>query len=138
MSDQSFDDFYSLLRHEQLVRRIASQIRIRKQRTKRARRPKRGPVSTDVKAIDVPDAAGMLADPCSYCGGKAAAFDHIEPISKGGANEYDNLARACWRCNSAKNSLRLVVFLARRAAGRDNRDTAAHDSNAPPQPPRAA
>ena len=31
-----------------------------------------------------------------------ATIDHIVPISKGGANTFDNCQTACWPCNSAK------------------------------------
>jgi 5-methylcytosine-specific restriction endonuclease McrA len=58
----------------------------------------------------------MLADPCSYCGEPSEHFDHIEPLYRGGADEPENLTRACRRCNFAKNYQPLIVFLARRAA----------------------
>lgn len=58
----------------------------------------------------------MLADPCAYCGGVGAHFDHIEPLYRGGKHEADNLARVCWPCNRQKNTQPLLKFLARRVA----------------------
>jgi 5-methylcytosine-specific restriction endonuclease McrA len=45
---------------------------------------------------------------CLYCGGKfpAAALtrDHIVPVSRGGANVWDNVCSACARCNHHKGA----------------------------------
>ena len=61
---------------------------------------------------------GLLspADPCAYCGEPSEHNDHIEPLYRGGADEPENLTRACRRCNFAKNYQKLIVFLARRVA----------------------
>lgn len=49
---------------------------------------------------------------CAYCGGKEPLeMDHIEPISKGGANEASNIVPACRSCNAKKSNNPLIVFL---------------------------
>lgn len=65
--------------------------------------------------------AGRLADyghACAYCARTDVALhmDHVEPISKGGLHEIDNLVPACKPCNSSKGTRSLIVFLAHRAA----------------------
>ncbi|MBP8286609.1 MAG: HNH endonuclease [Rhodoferax sp.] len=48
---------------------------------------------------------------CQYCGGKAQEVllhvDHIEPVSKGGANDLLNLITSCEPCNAGKSDRRL-------------------------------
>ena len=40
---------------------------------------------------------------CQYCGAQdATTVDHVQPISKGGTDELDNLLAACTRCNYQK------------------------------------
>lgn len=42
---------------------------------------------------------------CAYCGvqlGNKYHVDHIIPLSRGGSNDFDNLALACPRCNMSK------------------------------------
>jgi len=34
---------------------------------------------------------------------KWASVDHINPVTKGGQNELDNYATACWECNLTMN-----------------------------------
>ncbi|MAT81699.1 MAG: HNH endonuclease [Phycisphaerae bacterium] len=45
---------------------------------------------------------------CQYCGKKFSlaelSIDHVVPISRGGANTWDNLVCACIRCNTRKGS----------------------------------
>ena len=43
---------------------------------------------------------------CVYCGDEPEALhcDHIIPLSRGGLNEFDNLAAACPPCNLDKGS----------------------------------
>jgi len=44
---------------------------------------------------------------CSYCGQSPPSVvlecDHIDPVSKGGSNEIDNLTTACFNCNRGKS-----------------------------------
>ena len=43
---------------------------------------------------------------CAYCGEKCITkyhIDHKTPLSRGGGNEFDNLALSCPRCNLSKN-----------------------------------
>lgn len=55
---------------------------------------------------------------CAYCGDSSSNLhaDHVIPLSVGGANDYGNVLPACSRCNLAKGTLRLRVFLDKREA----------------------
>ena len=48
---------------------------------------------------------------CVYCGGGATGFDHLYPVSKGGAHEALNLAPACIACNQRKNNRPIWVMV---------------------------
>ncbi len=41
---------------------------------------------------------------CRLCGkaGSEPEVDHILPVSRGGANDMDNLQTLCWVCNRGK------------------------------------
>lgn len=41
---------------------------------------------------------------CQYCGDRADSIDHVLPRSRGGSDEWDNLAAACRECNSVKRN----------------------------------
>jgi len=45
---------------------------------------------------------------CHYCGKQLTRFsgtlDHIQPVSQGGDNSYDNLITACLHCNSRRGA----------------------------------
>lgn len=45
---------------------------------------------------------------CSYCGRSPPSVilecDHIDPVSKGGDNDLDNLTTACFDCNRGKSN----------------------------------
>ena len=45
---------------------------------------------------------------CLYCGKPFADFDltrdHVVPVSKGGADHWDNVVASCRRCNNFKGS----------------------------------
>lgn len=53
---------------------------------------------------------------CSYCKNLASPphVDHVVPVSKGGANDDDNLCVACGPCNSAKRDKSLREWRAGR------------------------
>lgn len=55
--------------------------------------------------------AVIVFDPCVYCGGQAAAVDHIQPVANGGADSWENMAPVCVSCNSSKQSKDLLQFL---------------------------
>lgn len=49
---------------------------------------------------------------CTYCGKTppevTLEIDHIEPVSKGGTNDINNLVSACFDCNRGKRNVRLT------------------------------
>lgn len=51
---------------------------------------------------------------CVYCGDTSGPFhlDHVQPLSRGGANSLDNLAVSCARCNMSKGSMTLEEWRA--------------------------
>lgn len=61
----------------------------------------------------------LKADPCAYCGEPAGSIDHIDPSSRGGTNEHDNLTGACTSCNSSKHSTPLLRHMLLRLIARD-------------------
>jgi len=56
---------------------------------------------------------------CAYCGQKTKrlTMDHIIPLARGGKHEPDNIAPACFTCNSRKHAAHPVEF-AQRVLGR--------------------
>lgn len=56
---------------------------------------------------------------CTYCGDQSGpfAFDHIFPVSRGGANDASNLTIACQPCNSSKGARTLAEWFESRAGG---------------------
>ena len=55
-----------------------------------------------------PDLARLMAElvkePCVYCGATdGISIDHVVPLSRGGRHEANNLAPACFSCNSSKS-----------------------------------
>jgi hypothetical protein len=60
-------------------------------------------------------------DPCGFCSAPGAHIEHIEPRSRGGADDWTNYATACARCNQTKGTLSLLGFLASRLHGADAR-----------------
>jgi hypothetical protein len=54
---------------------------------------------------------------CAYCNERRPLeMDHIEPFSRGGQHDVENIAAACRACNSGKCDTALMVWLARRRA----------------------
>src|SRR4051812_41948245 len=53
----------------------------------------------------------LEGDRCSLCGGPGEVIEHIQAISKGGGNNWDNLARACAPCNRRKYNKSLLEAL---------------------------
>lgn len=52
---------------------------------------------------------------CIYCGSKdKITVEHIYPICRGGTNQKDNIAPACWECNLKKNRMTKEEFLEKR------------------------
>lgn len=50
---------------------------------------------------------------CSYCGQrKPLEMDHIEPLSRGGEHDIDNICAVCDSCNSSKCDKPLLVWFA--------------------------
>ena len=53
---------------------------------------------------------------CKYCLKQltrfSATLDHIQPVSKGGDNSFDNLTTACLHCNSERGNKPVVDYIA--------------------------
>jgi hypothetical protein len=58
----------------------------------------------------------MNVPACWYCGGCVAERDHKMPRSRGGTNDPDNIAPACWTCNSTKSARTVEEFRIRVAS----------------------
>lgn len=54
---------------------------------------------------------------CRYCGKQLTRFtatlDHLQPVSEGGDNSFDNLATACLHCNSRRGARPVMDALAK-------------------------
>jgi hypothetical protein len=55
--------------------------------------------------------------------GGHATLDHLLPISRGGRNQWGNLAAACFSCNTAKGSMTEAEFRAAQGMARDSAET---------------
>jgi len=55
---------------------------------------------------------------CYYCGKQLTRFtatlDHVEPISRGGDNSYDNLITSCLHCNSQRSNRPVMDFITKK------------------------
>lgn len=53
---------------------------------------------------------------CFYCKTPLVFWqvivEHKTPLSRGGTNKYENLAAACWSCDSKKGSMTAEEFMA--------------------------
>ena len=49
---------------------------------------------------------------CAYCDGRVDTWDHVIPVTKGGATAPDNILPACIACNSSKRDRDLDEWLA--------------------------
>jgi len=60
------------------------------------------------------------ADRCAYCGvvGTKLQWEHIVPLSRGGADTGDNLVLACAPCNQAKGARQPLEWYALRGMDR--------------------
>lgn len=70
---------------------------------------KRGvpPVPFDVRA----DLLGLFDGLCAYCGAKASALDHVDPVAAGGKTIAGNILPACAKCNGSKHSRNVYEWL---------------------------
>lgn len=85
------------LRAAARARRAADPERHRRWSRENARRRRLG-----YDEIAVAYAEILASDPCVYCGEPAGEVDHLDPIAKGGANDWSNLTAACRTCNARK------------------------------------
>jgi 5-methylcytosine-specific restriction endonuclease McrA len=53
---------------------------------------------------------------CVYCGAPSAVADHVRPLAGGGLDVRENLAPACWPCNSSKKDRLLTNWDAEKVA----------------------
>jgi 5-methylcytosine-specific restriction endonuclease McrA len=72
--------------------------------------------NADGRGVTVAEWRSCLADSlglCAYCGQKnRLEMDHIDPLSKGGAHDIENIVAACLHCNRTKIDKALIVWLA--------------------------
>lgn len=78
----------------------ADVVRVRERERTYARRALQ-PYSPEMAAL----MAALVLQPCTYCGTtENITIDHVMPLSRGGKHEADNLAPACFSCNSSKSN----------------------------------
>lgn len=53
----------------------------------------------------------VLGDPCAYCGKPSDSLEHVDPVSRGGSNDSDNIVGACLDCNRRKSNKTLLEYL---------------------------
>lgn len=95
---------------------VANVARNARRRALKAKAPGRGVKNSDWQAT-LSNSVGL----CVYCSLSAPlTMDHIEPLSRGGGHDPDNLAAACKSCNSAKGDAPLLLWLATRALTRNS------------------
>lgn len=69
--------------------------------------------TSDLEAVA--EYMGLIrADPCVYCGSPTDHVDHIVPLAKQGAHEWENLAPTCATCNTSKATQDVLAFMLRR------------------------
>lgn len=79
--------------------------------SRRANAPGRGVSSADWRSC-LAESLGL----CAYCSlRKSLEFDHIQPLSRGGAHDPENIAAACVSCNRSKQNTPLLLWLAKQA-----------------------
>ena len=67
-------------------------------------------VTSTVEAQELYDRLVEVQSRCAYCGrqlslkknSRELEFDHVVPMSRGGANQIENIAPSCHRCNAEK------------------------------------
>lgn len=61
---------------------------------------------------------------CHYCGKQLTRFnatlDHLQPVSEGGDNSFDNLATACLHCNSQRGSRPVMDIVTEKSSQQKN------------------
>lgn len=50
---------------------------------------------------------------CAYCDARATHLDHVQPLSRGGADAAHNIVPACAPCNLSKGAKTLAEWLER-------------------------
>lgn len=85
----------AVIRSEMLTLQLPAVIRLRYM----VRAPRHRTASVSRRAVFARDEYR-----CQYCGSDADSIDHVLPRSRGGGDDWDNLAAACRRCNSAKRN----------------------------------
>ena len=55
--------------------------------------------------------AAEASDRCAYCGATDdLQWDHLVPLAKGGPDDFNNLVRACARCNASKGARSVTIW----------------------------
>lgn len=71
-------------------------------------RQRKAPLLTQEELAAVYDYYGT---DCVYCGGPATGVDHLQPVARGGTNDFFNLAPCCKECNLKKQARPIWVML---------------------------
>lgn len=80
-----------------------------KAQNRRSRRHRKSLDPLDSTACEYTEV--LLNDRCGFCSKPVQHIDHIEPIARGGANAWNNLAGLCAFCNGSKHARPLLFHL---------------------------
>lgn len=114
---------YSLRTRDQRAKRTRQWAKTHPERRAineaRRRAQKRGSGGSGVSYEDWMAVRRDFSDRCAYCAAiRSLAMDHLDPLSKGGVHDIENIVPSCQSCNSSKHDHSLIVWLARQAARR--------------------
>lgn len=92
--------------------REASRVRAKNQ--KAIRRAMMGAPVVRITSAEWRRIAASYSGLCAYCYQRTGrlTMDHVQPLTRGGAHEPDNIVPCCRSCNSKKNNRSLLMFLA--------------------------
>lgn len=71
--------------------------------------------SPGVSAVEWQEILDTFGHTCAYClrDDVKLTREHVEPISRGGRDEYANVVPACFTCNASKGAKTLLQFIAK-------------------------
>lgn len=85
---------------------------------------KRGAGGRGVTAQDWRHVLSLSCGLCPYCGEPSKlTLDHIEPLSRGGLHDPNNIIAVCGPCNYTKQALPLILWMAKRKKQTTSKET---------------